>query len=113
MQHLLKSMSLAPEPEGLKEIDTSTAEKIIEAILWKDLAYGAEIMPKEQASKYALWFVEQYSSQECKLYTNGDWVNYHQKSSNGWHPLTDATFDGGIIIVHPQYAICIWVQDED
>jgi hypothetical protein len=106
-------MNLAPDPEGLSEIDDRAAIKIIEAILWKDLAYHAEIMPKEQAGEYARWFIENFSGPESRFFTNGDWNDYHQTVSNSWYAFTDATFDAGVIVVSPQYAICLWVEDED
>jgi hypothetical protein len=106
-------VGLAPKPEYLNEIDGNYAEKVIETILWKDLAYGVEIMPKDKAQRYAKEFLKEFYNYECQLYTNGDWKNYHEKSSTVCSPLTSATFDAGVLVVHPKYLVSIWVRDED
>jgi hypothetical protein len=33
--------------------------------------------------------------------------------TNNWCPATDATFDGGVLVIGPQRSGCLWVEDED
>jgi len=55
----------------------------------------------------------------ARFFTNG---TFHEESrelgSNvtqgpGWNPVTEATFDTGVIVVAKRSAACLWVEDED
>jgi hypothetical protein len=109
----MESFSLAPHPEWLREITQDQAAEIIKTILWKDLAYSSEMIAEQSANERAKYLVALFYDGSAKIYTNGDWVNYHNKRSCGSNPLTDSTFDAGVLFVGGNYAACIWVDDED
>lgn len=106
-------LGLFPKPDNLTEINKAQAEVSVAVLMWRDLAYNDESMHLDEANKIAREFVEFYATKDSKFYSNGDWHLYHQEESSQWSPMTDATFDGGVVIVSPSTAICFWVEDED
>lgn len=109
MGNVLIKLGLKPEPKSLVEHDRDSALAILHALLWKDMAYEDECMPEERADSLAKAFFEQHSSQGCQYFSNGNW-----SAREGWNPLTDSTFDAGIIIKSPtKLYVCVWFQDED
>ena len=92
------------------EIDAQEAERLIVTILNKDLAYGVEVMPVNQANLLAAAFMEPFRV-SGRYFTNG---TFHKPGNpDGWTPLTDATFDTGVVALGPTVAGILWVQDED
>lgn len=110
---VLNNLGFVSDLKYLREIDHADATLVIKEILWKDLAYGSEMMSEKEAHDAAIELIDTYSEQGTEFYTNGDWVNYHSKSGCSFSPLTEATFDAGVIIRSQEFAACIWVQDED
>ena len=113
LEKIMKSFGLFPNPEALREIDVKSAKEVLVSVLWKDLAYKTELISKELAEERAGFLIEQFQDSSTKMYTNGDWVNYHEKKSSGWSPLTSSTFDAGVIFVDRKHAACVWVEDND
>ena len=107
---VLKNLGLSENAKHLREIDIELAQEIVSKILWKDLAYGSELMSEGKASSFAGRIIEDYVNDDCVIYTNGTWERGELK---GWNPMTGSTFDSGVIIKHPDYCSCIWVEDED
>ena len=109
MSRVLGKIGLKPDASLLIEHSRESAFAILRELLWKDMAYEGECMPKTQAEEIALSLLEQYSVPESKYFSNGDW-----SKRESWNPLTESTFDAGLIITgaNGQY-FCIWFQDED
>jgi len=111
---VLTNLGLLPNEVALIEITLERSKDIVTRILWKDLAYNSEIMPSEQARNYASKLIEHYYMDDCTIYTNSDWKNEKLNIQlGGWTPLTNSTFDSGVIVKHKDYCCCIWVEDED
>ena len=73
------------------------------------MAYESECMPKNQAEEIAASLLHQYSTTDSKYFSNGDW-----SKRESWNPLTESTFDAGLIITgRASTYFCIWFQDED
>lgn len=97
-----------------KEItDSASAVAILSQLLHKDMAYGSEIMPLEEARNLASGFISLFDA-TSNYYSNSTW---HQHESGGniraWAPLTEATFDSGIIVVDNHKIGIAWFEDED
>ena len=73
------------------------------------MAYASACMSEQQAVDMAESIVAMHAEPESKYYSNGNW-----SKREGWNPLTDSTFDAGLLITgaNHQY-FCIWFQDED
>lgn len=113
LHKVMKNLGIHPNPDALTEIDGYYAIDVLENILWKDLAYGTEIMPRHEANIYAKALISQLSCEDITYYTNGDWKNYHTNQSAESNNITDATFDAGVLAVSHDYVVFIWVEDED
>lgn len=109
LSRVLGKLGLTPDPARLVEHDRQTALTILQALLWKDMAYGIECMPASEAETIASDVFRQHSVPGSKYFSNRDGVR-----GDTWHPLTESTFDSGVIITGDDNTyVCLWFQDED
>lgn len=95
-----------------REVDLASAKKILMRILYKDLAYDQELMPLADAQTLADQVIDLCGS-NASFYTNGDYDLEENKQSVEWTPITNATFDTGVIFVGESQIGLLWVEDED
>lgn len=50
---------------------------------------------------------------QARFFSNGRWHEYTRSSSFGWHGISDATFDAGVIGFNGEVAFIAWVEEED
>lgn len=97
-------------------IDTAAARRILLLILGRDLAYGDATMAAADAEDLADRWLGLTTDPRVFL-TNGTWgedsVYSGEGSGPSWVPITESTFDAGVIAVDDQRAVILWVQDED
>ena len=110
---MLSAFGLFPNEEKLIEVTIEIACEIVEAILWRDLAYSGEIMPREEAKRYSEYLVSSMAPPESTFYTNAEWHKYHGASSFGLSSFTSSMIDGGVLCIGTNSAMSIWVEDED
>lgn len=110
---LLPRLGLFAEPGALKDIAPEIAVECLVAMLWKDLAYDDEQMPLATARQHARAFVDAYSGEDTIFFANGRWDRYRTQSGVAFTPLTPATLGAVVVAVHPAYAACLVVDDED
>jgi hypothetical protein len=109
MSRVLGKFGLTPDASLLVEHDRETAFAILCDLLWKDMAYETECMPRHQAEEIARRLLQQHSAPESKFFSNGDW-----SKREGWSPLTPSTFDSGLIVARGDGTyFCLWFEDED
>jgi hypothetical protein len=113
MASVLGSLGIEPNADALFEVPFDRAVDCLTALLWKDMAYGTEMMPKACAEAYAKELIDQFPREGARSFTNGEWDQYDQVSAFSYMPITKATFSAVVIVVHPKYAVCILVEDED
>jgi hypothetical protein len=97
---LAHAFGLRSGEECYREIDETSAREAVLRLLHIDLAYDAEVMPKIQAEQLSARFFDQF----------GVGSRYF---TNNWCPVTDATFDEGVLVTGPDLSGCFWVEDED
>ncbi len=102
-----------PAQPPLHAVDFAKAQAIIAQLLRQDLAYGSETAAAPQAQALAAQLLAPFAVAGSVFYTNGIWGEDVSQGPQQWCEMTDATFDGGVIAVAPQLAVCIWVEDED
>lgn len=113
LNYILLLFGLLPKIADLMAISAIKAEGILATLLWKDMAYSAEIISLEYAQQLARHFVMTQKA-GTKFFSNADWqASLDHSNGFGWTPFTDATYDGGVIAVGSNYASCIWFEDED
>ncbi|HEY0931214.1 MAG TPA: hypothetical protein VGE27_14935 [Gemmatimonas sp.] len=97
------------------EVSAADAQAIVTALLHRDLAYGAELMSLASAADLATPLFDAVPEPHA-YFTNGDWVmnpNGGEATLRGWNPISDATFDSGVVCLGAGRAAVFWVQDED
>ena len=99
------------------EISAHDAHAIATSLLHRDLAYGEEIMPLADATELATAFLD-LAPEPHTYFTNGEWIGALEDDGSlettiGWDPISDATFDAGIVCVGDGMTAMLWVEDED
>ncbi len=104
-------------PANYVEIDLSAAHRLIQLVLSQDLAYNSETMPADLAEDLAGRFLNEFGTEGVQFFTNG---TFHETpgphltwSGVSWNPVTEATFDTGVLVISPKCSGCLWVEDED
>jgi hypothetical protein len=109
---------LLDDPACYREIDREAARRLVQLILHRDLAYFGKIMSQARAVQLAECFLDQFDT-HARFYTNG---TFHESPEQltpavrfglSWDAVTNATFDTGVLVISPQGAGCLWVEDED
>ncbi|HKP55385.1 MAG TPA: hypothetical protein VJV78_01620 [Polyangiales bacterium] len=114
LEELLAEFELSPNVSALNPVDLQLAERIAALVLAQDLAYGIQLMPLTDAARLAAAFVELFAGSKADCFTNASFNEEGGRLSlSEWTPLTDATFDTGILVLSTERAGCLWVQDED
>ncbi len=111
--------SLSPDPANYRRVTKEEAEQILTRILHKDMAYNCEIMPKRAAAELSASFLREFDDGAASFYTNIDYSGEGRALGSstwagpGWKPVTQATFDAGVIAISGVQAACLWIEDED
>ena len=74
-------------------------------------------MPLAEAAELATAFFD-LAPEPHSYFTNGEWTHVLDAPDpvatlNGWDPISDATFDAGIICIGDGMAALLWVEVED
>ena len=110
LSRLLGKFGLVPDESLLVEHDRESALQILVTLLWKDMAYEGECMSKHEADSLARKVISEHERPGSRYFSNGNVAK-----GESWNPLTESTFDAGLVITDPvsHNHFCIWVQDED
>lgn len=101
-----------------RSIERDAARTILVKLLEQDLAFGGEVMSASDAAVLADRWLEAASRSGAYL-TNGNWaepskpVTSRASAGASWDPISESTFDAGVIAVDEHHASIFWVQDED
>lgn len=106
-----------PLGDAWLEISARDAHTIATSLLHRDLAYGEAVMPLAEASELATAFLD-LAPEPLAYFTNGEWAGSLQDDGSlgttvGWDPVSDSTFDAGIVCVGDGVTAILWVEDED
>lgn len=100
-------------------LDRATAQRLLALVIRFDLAYEAEITAAATADELAERIVSTMPP-TTKWFSNGDYgltlgpvLAADAPPSLGWMPLTDATFDTGVIGASDEHLLVVWFLDED
>ena len=112
-----KAHGFRPLGDAWLEISAHDAHAIATSLLHRDLACSEEIMPLAEATELAYAFLD-LAPEPLTYYTNGEWIGALQDDGSlgttvGWDPITDSTYDAGIVCVGDGMTAILWVQDED
>jgi hypothetical protein len=90
-------------------INKKEATRILRFILESGLAYGTTLMTPARADLLADSFLRLFSRTESRYCSNG----LLTRSGGSSNPITNSTFDHGIVAYDDQNIGIAWVQDED
>ena len=100
VSELAREFGLRADQSSYRGIDEASARSSILRLLHRDMAYNAEVMPIVQAEQLTDRFLAQFG--EGSMFF-----------TNNWCPVTDATFDEGVLVLGPNSCGCLWIEDED
>ncbi|WHX39765.1 hypothetical protein QNH36_19255 [Mesobacillus sp. AQ2] len=99
--------------ENWKKVDKNEAQRILEYILSFDMAYDTELDAKPEAKTLSSYFLSIFH-RKAAFFTNGyfeeDAGSYRLR---GWTPITDSTFDTGILAIDKYKIGILWAEDTD
>jgi len=104
----IEKLALRPPPVWTR-LATEDAQRAATRVLHRDLAYQAPVMAIEVAESLARRFVE-CCGEAAVFFTNGALA---LTGTGAWSPITDATFDSGIVGLSASRVGLLWVEDED
>jgi hypothetical protein len=113
------SVGLRPIGSAWAELTAAEAPAALASLLWKDLAYGSELMPHAEATRLATAFLALFAAPRRYL-TNFPTVAAALTErltarvvSHSWVPVTEATFDAVVLVVATGPIGLVCVADED
>ena len=98
-----------PGTERLIEVDARRAAELLAFFASISLAYGPYKV-KEGLRRQAAEALRDLAD-NARFFTNGTWLA--EAGGTGWTPLSNATFDGGVIGFDDDHAFIYWVEEED
>ena len=109
----LQSADLAAETCSLSvlgerwiDISGQEAQILVEDFLYLDLAYNMPGMMVDEAPALAARFMTFTGAPRTCL------TNIRSRRET-WHPLSNATFDAGVVCIDAEQVVFLWVEDED
>lgn len=113
---LAKALGLRRLGAAWRTISRVEARDALAAVLARDMAYESECMSPSAAAEFVEEFFGRFDTDAAFL-TNGEFPPATPEKADGWRgswtPLTDATFDTGVVAVDSARAGLLWVEDED
>jgi len=106
---LAEAAHYTPIGSGWTPLSREQAESLLAYVLTHDLAYRAETMSADRATELASAFVD-LAGPEAEFLTNGSTPDAPAAS---WAPISEATFDTGVVAVAASHVAMLWVEDED
>jgi hypothetical protein len=93
-------------------LSRADARAVLLLVLERSLAYNVATMSRANATELADAFLE-HAQDAAVFFTNGDRASGSMSYGESWTPLTEATFDGGLVAVDGSHAAMLWIEDED
>lgn len=101
--------------EGWIEVNIQAAKTLVREILFKDLAYSVAMMSEDEAAQLTERFFALFDA-SVRCFTNGNLVIQDADPTEvprSWNPISEATFDAGVVCLGSSRIGILWVEDED
>jgi hypothetical protein len=102
--------------EGWVEVPRRIAAKLLAHLIGGELAYPAEVLPRERAEELAGRFLALVAA-PARYFTNGalsgDFAVYDLQGEEvlGWRSLSEAPYDNGVIALGADRVALLWAED--
>jgi hypothetical protein len=110
IEGLLRDFGFAHPEEVLFPIPRDEASGVISHLTAYDQAYGAPTGVIDIAEECGREFVALFP-EDARFFTNSS--EPIGAANRSWHPLTEATFDAGVLAIAPRRVGVLWFEDED
>ncbi len=101
--------------DGWIQVSIQSAKVIVREVLLKDLAYRVTMMSEDEAALLTDRFFALFDG-PVRCFTNGNLVVQDADPTEvpgSWNPITEATFDAGVVCLGNSRIGILWVEDED
>ncbi|MCX6852500.1 MAG: hypothetical protein NTY98_26715 [Verrucomicrobia bacterium] len=102
-----------------REVDRAIAAALLSRILCEDMAFQQPRISEPESKICISEFLEHFGK-AARFFTNGMWEVGWRKSKHSSTcfgaesvPATDATFDGGLLVLDEGKSGVLWLEDED
>ncbi|WP_432339186.1 hypothetical protein [Bacillus tequilensis] len=113
MNHFVKHHGYHGLEDQWNAVSEQTARNLMTYILSKDLAYENSLSSEPIAFELCDYFFHCFSDDPV-YYTNADVdVQSGDVRLSSWSPITQATFDAGLVVIDKKKIGMFWVEDED
>ncbi|MEO7360968.1 MAG: hypothetical protein ABI120_11600 [Gemmatimonadaceae bacterium] len=117
VDRIAQAHGFRPLGDAWLEVSSHDAQAIATSLLHRDLASGGEIMPLSEADDLATAFLD-LAPEPHTYFTNGEWMGALEDDGSlgttiEWDPISDASYDAGVVCVGDGVAAILWVEDED
>lgn len=111
LSRLAEEFGLNSDSSLYAPIDARSAFVRVRSLLHEGLATRSEILPLARASELAAQFLALFGTEGVRYFSNGELDGEFHLSR--WDPVTEATFDTGVLVLGPHRSGCLWVLEED
>lgn len=111
VNEFIKKLGFKPlEPTRWVVVNKKQAEMILTNILSKDMTYKTELMSKEDAQEITNDYLNNFKEENTTYFSNGLYVNTEVR---GWNPISNESWDTGIICIDDNKVAILWFVDGD
>ena len=114
-----RAFGIRPIGEKWRRLDRDTTSRVLLALLIQDMAFSEPRVPEDQARAASDEFLGSFGA-GAAFFTNGKWEDGWTTSAGTgvsfgpeWEPVTEATFDGGVLVLDVARSGILWLEDED
>lgn len=119
IDNYIESLGFHKIDDNWLEISESNAHNTLHYLITHSIAYGTELMFSNELSEVVQEFMNLFLT-NCRYFTNGNWYEISKTVNNSsvrlgpsWTPLSEATFDGGIVWISTKQVGIIWIEEND
>ena len=109
-RHLGARLSDTFDDGSLVSLTDQEAARALSFVASNSMAYPRSIQPNPELIEQIYAGLAALGT-DARFYSNGEW--HRSDSLISWKPLTEATFDTGVIGLNPSVGFMIWAEEED
>jgi hypothetical protein len=108
VDRFLAELGFAGLGDDWRFLSRGEAEGKMTSLLLQDLAYGCALVPEPRARELTALFLANFDT-DTAFFSNG----FATPRTSGWSPISEATFDAGVVCMDKHQIGIFWVEDED
>jgi hypothetical protein len=109
---LLEMMRFSPLADRWQEVTRDDAQRLLVAMLSRDLAHNRSIMPAHRARDLADRFLGLFPAGSTMLTSVSREMDLETWTGPAWNTVSKSAFDAGVVSVFGNLGGMLWVEDE-